>query len=237
MTATGEAPDEPQLAGSAGPHVFVSDLDLPVLGDADESHVRGALRMRDGDALTVSDGANRWRAARLRPGTLEADGPIIERSAAPPITVAFSLVKGAKPELLVQKLTELGVDHIVALRAERSVVRWDETKTEKARERWNRVAREAAMQSHRCTLPSIELLRDSVSWLADSGAAIAHFGGQPIASVRIDSVAIGPEGGWSPAEIEAATGPMVSLGTTVLRAETAGIAAGTLLVSARSFWS
>src|SRR3546814_15377913 len=53
-------------------------------------------------------------------------------AAAPELTVAFALVKGDKPELVVQKLTELGIDRIEPLRAERSVVRWDEAKAASA---------------------------------------------------------------------------------------------------------
>src|SRR3546814_2905207 len=75
-------------------------------------------------------------------------------AAAPELTVAFALVKGDKPELVVQKLTELGIDRIVPLRAERSVVRWDEAKAASALTRLRAIARAAAMQSHRPRLRS-----------------------------------------------------------------------------------
>ncbi|MDW3179954.1 MAG: RsmE family RNA methyltransferase [Acidimicrobiia bacterium] len=220
------------LAGSAGPHVFVDSLDAMVVGDDDLAHLSKSLRMRDGDVLTVSDGAGSWRPGRFHSsGSISPDGEIHHiEPRDEELTIAFSLVKGNKPELVLQKLTELGIDRIVVLAAERSIVKWDETKVERTRGRWQRIIREAAMQSHRVRLPHLEAVLASHEWLSRPGVAIAQFGGPEISPVH-RSVAIGPEGGWSPAELEAAS-ESVSLGNTVLRAETAAIAAGTLLCAA-----
>ncbi len=225
---------EGTLAGSPGPHVFVTSQDHLVLAAEDASHLERSLRMRDGDSLTVSDGQGSWA-----PGVLRTDG-LVELSdtwrhiAAPAveITIAFSLVKGSKPELVVQKLTELGVDQIVALVADRSIVRWDEAKVAKATKRWNRIIREASMQSHRVRLPVLGGVADSDTFFAsESPVAVAQFGGEPVGNEH-RCIAIGPEGGWSDRELASAAG-RVSLGETVLRAETAAIAAGTLLAAAR----
>ena len=143
-------------------------------------------------------------------------------------TVAFSLVKGQKPELVVQKLTELGVDHVVVLDAERSVVRWDDKKVASHLDRFRRIMREASMQSHRVRLPTIDALVPAAEHLSRPEVAAAHFGGSPITAEH-RSIAIGPEGGWSPAEVAVVGARTVTLGATVLRAETAAIAAGTLL--------
>lgn len=220
------------LAGSPGPHVFVESLDHMVVDEADLAHLTKSLRMRDDDPLTASDGAGSWRPATFRrSGQLEAAGETVTvAERAHPTTVAFSLVKGQKPELVIQKLTELGIDQIVVLKAERSVVKWDDAKITSAMQRWSRIVREAAMQSHRVRLPTIDALVPAEAWLARSGSAVAHFGGRRIGSSD-RSIAIGPEGGWSPAEVAAAD-DVVSLGSTVLRAETAAIAAGTLLSAA-----
>ena len=88
------------------------------------------------------------------------------------------------------------------------------------------------MQSHQVRLPTIEGVLDAATWLESSGAAISHFGGPLLIEVAdsVRSVAIGPEGGWSDAEIEIASS-IVSLGNTVLRAETAAVAAGALLLT------
>lgn len=223
-----------RLAGSPGPHVFVESMGTMQLDEDDLAHLTKSLRMRDGDALTASDGKGSWRSARFSPsGKLIADGEIHSVASRDPlVTVAFSLVKGSKPELVIQKLTELGVDRIVVLAAERSIVKWDEAKAEKALSRWSRISREASMQSHRVRVPLIEAVVPAVEWLSRPEVSIAHFGGAPLTEEQA-SIAIGPEGGWSDTEL-AASSSRITLGSTVLRAETAAIAAGTLLTASAS---
>ncbi len=218
------------LAGSPGPHVFVESLDALSVDEEDMAHLVKSLRMRDGAALTASDGNGRWRAAAFRStGTLEPTGEIITvPDAVEPATVAFSLTKSAKPEWVIQKLTEVGVTSIVVLRSERTIVRWDDAKIAKATARWDRIVREAGMQSHRVRLPTVEAIVPALDWLARPEVAAAHFNGTPLGDGR--SIAIGPEGGWSDDEVDAATGT-ISLGSTVLRAETAAITAGVLLMA------
>jgi 16S rRNA (uracil1498-N3)-methyltransferase len=76
------------------------------------------------------------------------DSVLADRSL-PPLTVAFAVLKGERNEMVVQKLTELGIDRIVPVLAERCVVRWDTVRAQRQHERLERVAREAAMQSRR----------------------------------------------------------------------------------------
>ncbi len=218
-------------AGSPGPHVFVDSLDALQLADDDLAHLSKSLRMRDGDALTASDGAGKWRTAVFASsGALQPASEVHEVPApGPELTVAFSLVKGSKPELVIQKLTELGIDRIVVLSAERSVVRWDDAKADKAADRWQRIIREASMQSHRVRLPTFDAVIPAIDWLARPEVAVAHFDGDEIGAQHT-SIAIGPEGGWSPNELSGID-RRVSLGATVLRAETAAIAAGTMLTA------
>ena len=133
-------------------------------------------------------------------------------------------------EMCIRDRTELGIDRIVALVADRSVVRWDDDKVAKATQRWERIAREAAMQSHRVRVPDIAGVVQSHGFLeTGSEIAIAHFDGEPI-DVSHHMVAIGPEGGWSDNELERAP-RRVKIGDTVLRAETAAIATGALLTA------
>ncbi|MGH9281897.1 MAG: RsmE family RNA methyltransferase, partial [Acidimicrobiales bacterium] len=126
-------PVEP-VAGTALPraaaHAFVADLDAPALDEDDHRHLERVLRLRPGQAVTVSDGDGRWRSCVWRPGgDLEPAGQVeVEPAPAPPVTVGFALTRGDRPEWVVQKLTEVGVDVIVPIRAARSVVRWDEAK-------------------------------------------------------------------------------------------------------------
>jgi 16S rRNA (uracil1498-N3)-methyltransferase len=216
------------------PLVFVPDLGHPVLDDADAHHLGRVLRLRPGDALTAADGTGRWRACTFG-GHAElqcASEVLVEPVADPPITIAFALTKGDKPELVVQKLTELGVDRVVAFRAARSIVQWDEAKAARNVERWRAVAREAAMQSRRAKLPIIEPVADFADVAARPGAALAAAGGAP-PSLAHPVLLIGPEGGWSPGE-ETTPLARVALGDHVLRAETAAITACSVLAAIRS---
>jgi 16S rRNA (uracil1498-N3)-methyltransferase len=218
-----------------GPLVFVDDVDAPVLHPDDDHHLRRALRLRPGDEATVSDGAGRWRPVRLgAPGTdVEPMGEVVTVTRpSPPVGVAFAPVKGQRPELVVQKLTELGVDQIRPFHAARSVVRWEGARAESAHTRLQRVAREAAMQCRRAWLPDLLPIADFAAVAALPGASLAdRLGGRP--SLATPTVIIGPEGGWSPDE-RAASLPVVGLGDPVLRAETAAITAAVLLTALRA---
>jgi 16S rRNA (uracil1498-N3)-methyltransferase len=218
-------------SGRDGPHAFVEDLERPELSPGDEHHLARVLRLRSGDPLTLSDGRGSWRAARFG-SPPEPEGEIayvVEPS--PAITVAFALVKGARPELIVQKLTELGIDLIRPFMAARSVVRWDDEKAAKATDRLRAVAREASMQSRRVRVPDVHAPCDFPTVAALDGAALAERDGAPL-ELAHPVVLIGPEGGWADAE-RAAGLPAVRLGPQVMRAETAAIAAATLLASLR----
>lgn len=226
----------PDLRRQAGPHVFVDDLANPTLDDADHHHLARSLRLRDGDPLTLSDGAGRWRTAAFGAAP-EPTGPIIDAGRGEPVlAIAIALTKSGKPELATQKATEIGIDRIIVFAGDRSVPRWDDAKAAKARVRLARVAREAAMQSRQLRIPDVEIVADLAAVVEHVGAGLvrADFGAVgdgPDAAVRC--IAIGPEGGWSDAEI-AAVPAVVDLGPSVLRAETAAVVAAAKLVATRS---
>jgi 16S rRNA (uracil1498-N3)-methyltransferase len=194
------------------------------------------LRLRAGEVVTMSDGAGSWRPGIWSGSGVEVTGDVVcevEWRPTPSITVAFAPTKGDRPEWVVQKLTELGVDRIVAVRTDRSVVRWEGERAARQVERLRAVTREAAMQSRQVWLPVVEVVATLSSLEAgDGGLALAEPGG---AAPSLDRavVAVGPEGGWSEAEL-AAGHPIVGLGPTVLRAETAAVVAGSLLCALRS---
>ena len=150
----------------------------------------------------------------------------------PPVTVAFAVVKGQRPEWAVQKLTEIGVDRIVPLVAARSVVRWPPGESGGQLARLRRVAREAAMQSRRVWLPVVDGVTSFADVAAEPGATLAHPGGLP-PSLRRPVVLVGPEGGWDGAELDAGV-PLVGLGPSVLRTETAAVVAAAFLCGMRS---
>ena len=212
------------------PHVFVDDLESLLLAPADDHHLR-VLRIRDGEPVVASNGEGSWRLCRRTENGVEPDGVVeyFERPT-PAISIAFALTKGDKPELVVQKLTELGVDQIVPFIAERSVVKWDGARAQRNLERWRRIGREAAMQSRRVTMPFIDDVLDARE-LGARGFARADRGGAPL---RLDhaAVAIGPEGGFTDDE-RALLPSAVTLAGTVLRAETAAIAAAAVLTAQR----
>jgi 16S rRNA (uracil1498-N3)-methyltransferase len=214
--------------------LFVADLSSPVLADADVHHLVRVLRAGVGDPVTLSDGEGRWRPARFvdREGEIESTGDVREVPAPTwPLTVAFAPVKGDRPEWTVQKLTEIGVDRIVPVMADRSVVRWAGERGAKQVDRLRRVSREAAMQSRRCRLPEIDGPRPARPMLSETAAAAAEPGAPaPTGDERV--LVVGPEGGWSGGELAVASS-RVGLGPNVLRAETAAVVGAALLVAIR----
>ena len=222
----------PSRPGGTAPHVLVDDIDAPSLSDDDQHHLGRVRRLRVGDAVSVTDGRGAWRWCSYGPA-LAVQGPIeCDPPPTPPLTVAFALVKGQKPELVVQKLTELGIDEIVPFVAERSVVRWGDETISRHTERLRTVAREAAQQSRRTWFPAVSPVMPFAEIASRPGAVRCDMGGAPLTTEHT-TVLIGPEGGWAETENDL---PIVGLGPNVLRAETAAIAAATLMCAQRQGW-
>jgi 16S rRNA (uracil1498-N3)-methyltransferase len=216
---------------AAEAQVFVADLAAPELDDDALHHLGRVLRLRAGAVVCAADGAGSWRPTTFTGGaTLEpAEEVRTQARPAPPLTVAFAPVKGDRPELVVQKLTEVGVDRLVVFTAARSVVRWEGERGDRHVARLARVAREAAAQCRRLWLPSVE--RSDLAVLVADGAVLSDMGGRvPTPADR--TVVVGPEGGWTAQETEGREA--VTLGEHVLRAETAAIAAGVLMAALRA---
>lgn len=213
------------------PLVFVADLEHPRLEPSDHHHLARVLRLRDGTPCTIADGQGRWRAASfgLAP---DPSGPVVTvPPAEPALTVGFALLKGDRTELVVQKLTELGIDRIVPLVTERTIARPDPARATKLVQRLRRIAREACMQSRRARLPEVTAVTGFEELVTGPGVALADpAGGPPTLSHPV--LLVGPEGGWAPTE-RARAACVVGLGPHVLRAETAAMAGGALLVALR----
>jgi len=224
-----------------GPLAFVDSLEHPELTDGDRHHLARVLRVRPGTEMVVCDGAGSWRRARFDE-TIDLVGPIEhEVPSTPALRIGFSLIKGDRPELIVQKLTELGIDGIVPFTSDHSVVHWEPKRQVRQHERFVTIAREASMQCRRTVLPEISPLTTFAELAAGSPPPVmAEFDGGPVADLiatptaptKPITVLIGPEGGWSEAERRSGLAT-VRIGRHILRAETAAIAAGILLDSLR----
>lgn len=222
----------------------------------DAHHLARVMRMKPGDEIIVSDGEGREAVARLRalaPGRVEADILELRPVSGEPgwsVTVAQSLPKGDKMELVIQKGTEIGAAAFVPFQSERMVVQYDERKEGKRLERWRKIAKEAAEQAHRSVIPAVKPV---LSWsglvasLAQYDAAFFCYekeGGSSgcglrdaVQAARAQSVdpsalkllvVVGPEGGFTEreaSEAQAAGAVTVGLGKRILRTETAAMVA------------
>lgn len=211
-------------------HVLVDDLpDTLVLDDETEHHLTRVLRLGSGEVVSATDGRGglRFYEARVdRTVELTATGPGTEHDRQRgDLTLVSAIPKGDRIDWLVQKTTELGVDRIVLVHAERSVVRWKADRVAKQLMRLQRIADEALRQSRR--LHRVEVSGPVAAEEALVGSVIAEPGGRALVGSDL-RIAIGPEGGWTEREL-AVAGEHVDLGPLILRTETAAVAATTLV--------
>ncbi|MBS1186831.1 MAG: rRNA methyltransferase [Burkholderiaceae bacterium] len=208
------------------------------------------LRLTEGDGITLFDGNGGEYAAKLasidKKHASAALGAHSPREAELPfaLTLAQALPEGSKMDWIVEKAVELGVAAIQPLAAQRSVVKLSGERAEKRRDHWQAIIVAASEQCGRNRLARLEPLTDFSRWMAQpsveprilfSPRATQTLAGwarehqpQPV------TLAIGPEGGFSPEEEAAAVAngaTLLSLGERVLRTETAGMAAVSMLAA------
>jgi 16S rRNA (uracil1498-N3)-methyltransferase len=124
-------------------------------------HLRDSLRLRPGDSLVLNDGdGTRYRVEVTHVTSQTIDSRIIDRQTEPahktsPIVLGQALIKGDKMDWVIQKATELGVAAIVPTHSTHSVIKLNPERLEHQRSRWERIARDAAQQSERWTIPII----------------------------------------------------------------------------------
>ncbi|MDE2282451.1 MAG: 16S rRNA (uracil(1498)-N(3))-methyltransferase [Actinomycetales bacterium] len=210
----------------------VGDPSAPVLARDDDHHLRSVLRATPGENVVVTDGVGAWAIARVEPVGLALVTPVAREPEPEPRALYLAPLKGDRSEWAVIKATELGVSTIVPLLSARVAVRFRAEARAKILARWRRLAAEASAQSRRVHYPTIG--EPVTPQEVPGGVAVADFaGGAHWASVG--AVAIGPEGGWEDGEWDQ-DHPRLSLGPTVLRAETAAVAAATLLAFHAPDW-
>lgn len=221
------------------------------LGGTEGHHAAVVQRRGVGERIDIVDGAGRrarTTVTEVRGKELVVQvGAIVEEPAGQPnITIVQGLIKSGGEEA-VAMMTEVGVDHIIPWQSSRSIAKWNGERGEKARQKWQAAAREAAKQSRRSHIPKVrdvvqnKGLTDLLERASADGAAvlIAHEEATESLATALERTegsavwcVIGPEGGISDSELEdfrAAGGRLVSLGDHVLRAQTAGTTATVLL--------
>ncbi|MBX6764656.1 MAG: 16S rRNA (uracil(1498)-N(3))-methyltransferase [Rubrobacteraceae bacterium] len=198
-------------------------------------HVFRVLRARRGDAIEVVDSRRRlFLATLLGEDRAEISEPLHAGEPARGVVRIYQAVpKGGHMDLLVEKATELGADEIVPVLSERVLVGAGAARRRLAR--WRRIAVSAARQSLQLRVPRVrEPLRfpEAVREVRD-GVLLHNVGRHapiewPVAKGGEANLFVGPEGGWSEEEVEAARRgglTLASLGPYRLRSETAGVVA------------
>jgi 16S rRNA (uracil1498-N3)-methyltransferase len=196
-------------------------------------------RAETGEIVEVFDGkGNIWTVSVVSVGKRETVAQLMEShrvEAAPryELVLAQALIKTAAFETALEKAVEIGVTRIVPFRASRSNMA-----AGKRHDRWLRIAIEAAKQSKRYHIPAVEdvcSFHEILMIPACSKIMFAERSGGPLKSALFGAPVlymIGPEGGWTDEEMEAAGGQgfgLVSLGAGILKAETAAIVGGALI--------
>jgi 16S rRNA (uracil1498-N3)-methyltransferase len=215
------------------------------LDGEDAEHLTRVLRAEVGQQFEICDGARLYlseiveaRKHSVRFRVLE-ELPAVQPAVR--ISLLMSLIKFERFEWMVEKATELGVEAIVPVQAERSD-KGLELAARKRVERWRKIARAAGQQSHRLRLPEIAPPVELARALAYDGRRLylEEAPGCPLLLKAVSdpktgeavAILVGPEGGWTDrerSELAAASWAPVSLGPQILRAETAAIAAVAVL--------
>jgi len=214
----------------------------PIIVDgAEHHHIARVLRARPGDAITLFDGAGAEVQARIvRVGRAETE-LVAAAGARPdggseetPLVLLTAVPRGGRMDFLVQKCCELGVSRIVPVIAARSVARPEPGRCA----RWEKIAREAARQCGRADVPVVAAPAALATALAAPDLPERRLvlttdeAGRPLRALLGEraptALLVGPEGGFEPAETGAARAAgfqPVSLGSRILRIETAAIVA------------
>ena len=220
---------------------------------ADVNHIKNVLRMKPGEDVRVNDGRGKTYLCCIssyeeQTAVLDILKELDSDTELPSRIILFQgLPKGDKMEWIVQKAVELGAYSIVPFAAKRSVVKLDEKKAAKKQARWQLIAKGAAEQSGRGIIPEVSTVRTFAEALGMAGELDVVLipyeleeGMKETARVLENiecgqsvGIFIGPEGGFEEEEVErakAAGAHAVTLGKRILRTETAGLTALSILM-------
>lgn len=238
-------------------HFFVTPAQIAdgyaVITGQDVNHIRNVLRMKPGEQVGIRDGISRnyiceletIGAEEIRARIMSADEDSSELPAR--LYLFQGLPKGDKMEFIIQKAVELGAYQIIPVSTRRAVVKLDKKKEESKVKRWNAIAESAAKQSGRMVIPEVT----GVMTLKEAFAYAGEFDKNLIPYELAEGIAetkeilsgigpgmqvgifIGPEGGFDVEEVEQAAAAGVrpiTLGRRILRTETAGMTALSILM-------
>lgn len=219
----------------------------------DVNHIKNVLRMRCGEEILISNGIDRDYHCRIT--EISQDQVVSEilsvdqeGTELPARLFLFQgLPKSDKMELIIQKAVELGVFQIIPVVTKRTIVKLDAKKEESKLKRWNSICESAAKQSKRIIIPEVTktmTLKEALNYAGEfdcsmipyelaEGMAATKAVVSRIKSGMSVGIFIGPEGGFEEDEIELASSmgvEPVSLGKRILRTETAGLTALSVLM-------
>lgn len=214
-----------------------------IIGE-DAQHISKSLRMSAGEELTICDN-NKMQydcvIESVASGAVTVrvlDSYPCKNEPQTKVTLYQALAKGDKMDFIIQKSVELGVSDIVPVITARCVSRPDEKSMKKKLERWNKIALQAAMQSRRGIIPKVlpmMKLSDAAEKASNTTSIVCYeLGGKPLGDLICNdscneiSLFIGSEGGFEQTEVECIVqngGYAATLGNRILRAETAPLAA------------
>lgn len=238
-------------------HFFVTPAQISeeyaVITGQDVNHIRNVLRMKPGEKVGIRDGISRNYVCELEEiGQEEIRARILstdeDNSELPARLYLFQgLPKSDKMELIIQKAVELGAYEIIPVATRRAVVKLDKKKEETKVKRWNTIAESAAKQSGRMLVPNVTgvmTFQEACDYAASFDINLIPYElaegiqdtkktiGQVKPGMQV-GIFIGPEGGFDVEEVETAVGAgihPVTLGRRILRTETAGLTALSILM-------
>ncbi len=238
------------------PRFFVRKNDVSCdsinISGEDYNHIKKVLRLGNGDRIIACDGEGtdhlveivKIEDAMVKTRIIES----VKNCTEPPIQITLfqGLPKSDKMDFIIQKAVELGINEIIPVITERTVVKTDRKSGDKKCERWNKISMEAAKQCNRGIIPKVGFplgFREALDAAKGSSLSLIPYekeAGTKLKQVLANSssvgkvsVFIGPEGGFTEKEIEAAVScgvQPVTLGPRILRTETAGIAVLSILM-------
>lgn len=220
------------------------DKDL-ILEDSDIHHIKNVMRMKENDLIEVVYDNKLYicKIVSFEPFSLTIEKKIEEENnISMDVTIAVGLVKEQKMDLILQKLTELGVNRIIPVNMDHSIVKLDDSRFKKKKERWISICKEASEQSKRTSIPVIEdimNIKDLVKIDGDIKLVAStkekdkmfNYYLQKIENYAKIIIVIGPEGGLSEKEenyLYENGFDRVSFGNLIFRVETACIYAASI---------